>query len=44
MKLDSKLSFDEHSKSVLSKISKTFGLLRKFEGVFPTEAATRSVL
>ena len=35
MILDSKLSFDEHLKSVLSKLRKTFGLLRKFQGVLP---------
>ena len=31
MIFDSKLSFDEHLKSVLRKISKTIGLLRKFQ-------------
>ena len=35
MILDSKLSFDEHLKSVLSKLRKTFRLLRKFQGVLP---------
>ena len=32
---DSKLRFDKHLKSVLKKISKTVGLLRKFEGILP---------
>ena len=32
MIFDLKLSFDEHLKSVLKKISKTVGLLRKFQG------------
>ena len=32
---DSKLSFDEHLKRVLKKISKTVGLLRKFQVVLP---------
>ena len=35
MTFDSKLSFDEHLKSVLKKISKTVGLLRKFQGILP---------
>ena len=35
MIFDSKLSFDEHLKSVLKKISKTVGLLRKFQGILP---------
>ena len=35
MIFDSKLSFDEHLKSVLKKITKTVGLLRKFQGIFP---------
>ena len=35
MIFDSKLSFDEHLKSVLGKISKTVGLLRKFRGILP---------
>ena len=33
MTFDSKLSFDEHLKSVFKKISKTVGLLRKFQGI-----------
>ena len=35
MIFDLKLSFDEHLKSVLKKISKTVGLLRKFQGILP---------
>ena len=35
MIFDSKLSFDEHLKSVLKKITKTVRLLRKFQGIFP---------
>ena len=36
MIFDSKLSFDEHLKSVLKKkISKTIGLLRKLQGILP---------
>ena len=35
MIFDSKLSFDEHLKSALKKISKTAGLLRKFQGILP---------
>ena len=35
MIFDSKLSFDEHLKSVLKKISKTVGLLRKFQDILP---------
>ena len=35
MIFDSKLSFDEHLKSGLKKISKTVGLLRKFQGILP---------
>ena len=35
MIFDSKLSFGEHLKSVLKKISKTVGLLRKFQGILP---------
>ena len=35
MIFDSKLSFDEHLKSALKKISKTVGLLRKFQGILP---------
>ena len=35
MVIDSTLSFDEHLKSMLKKISKTVGLLRKFQGILP---------
>ena len=35
MIFDSKLSFDEHLKSVFKKISKTVGLLREFQGTLP---------
>ena len=35
MIFDSKLSFDEPSKSLLKKISKTVGLLRKLQGILP---------
>ena len=35
MIFDSKLTFDEHSKSVLKKVSKTVGLLQKFQGILP---------
>ena len=40
MIFDSKLSFDEHLKSVLKKISKTVGLLRKFQGILPQTSLT----
>ena len=33
MSLDLKLSFDEYLESVLSKIRKTIGLLRKFQSI-----------
>ena len=35
MMFDSKLSCDEHLKSVLKQISKTIGLLRKFQSILP---------
>ena len=35
MIFDSKLSFDKHLKSVLKKISKTVGLLQKFQDILP---------
>ena len=35
MIFNSKLSFEEHLKSVLKKVSKTVGLLRKFQGILP---------
>ena len=40
MIFDSKLSFEEHLKSVLKKISKTVGLLRKFQGILPRTSLT----
>ena len=33
--LDSKLSFDIHIKTILTKVNKTIGLLRKFQQVLP---------
>ena len=33
--LDIKLNFSEHIKSITKKISKTMGLLRKFQQIFP---------
>ena len=33
--LDNKLNFNEHLKGVLDKISKTIGLVRKFQPIFP---------
>ena len=38
MILDSTFSFDEHLKSVLKRISKTFGLLRKFQVIHPRKS------
>ena len=35
MIFDSKLSFDEHLKSVLKKISETVSLLQNFQGILP---------
>ena len=35
MIFDSKLNFDKHLKSALKKVSKTVGLLRKFQGILP---------
>ena len=35
MMFDSELSFDEHLKSVVKKLGKTVGLLRKFRGILP---------
>ena len=35
MIFDSKLNVDQHLKSVLKKISKPVGLLRKFQGTLP---------
>ena len=33
--LDNKLNFNEHLKGVLDKISKTMGLIRKFQSILP---------
>ena len=33
--LDNKLNFNEHLKGVLDKISKTMGLIRKFQPILP---------
>ena len=33
--LDSKLTFNEHIKHILSKVNKSIGLLRKFQPVLP---------
>ena len=33
--LDSKLTFNEHMKHILSKVNKSIGLLRKFQPVLP---------
>ena len=38
IKLDSKLTFEEHYKTVLSKTNRTIGLLRKFQNLVPREA------
>ena len=49
IKLDIKLNFSEHIKSITRKISKTLGLLRKFQQILPrssllTETFRRSQL
>ena len=36
--LDSKLAFEEHYKTVLSKTNRTIGLLRKHQNLMPREA------
>ena len=36
--LDSKLAFEEHYKTVLSKTNRTIGLLRKLQNLMPREA------
>ena len=36
--LDSKLTFEEHYKTVLSKTNRTIGLLRKLQNLLPREA------
>ena len=36
--LDAKLTFEEHFKTVVSKINRTVGLLRKLQNLLPREA------
>ena len=36
--LDSKLAFEEHYKTVISKKNRTIGLLRKLQNLMPREA------
>ena len=36
--LDSKLSFDIHIKTILTKVNRTIGLLRKFQQVLPRKS------
>ena len=38
MILDSKLSYENHLQSALSKVNKTIGLLRKFQPSFPRKS------
>ena len=38
--LDSKLTFEDHYKTVLSKTNRTIGLLRKLQNLLPREALT----
>ena len=38
--LDTSLTFDEHIKAVTSKVSKTIGLLRKFDNRLPRSSLT----
>ena len=38
MLLDFKLDFQEHCKSLLKKVNKTFALLRKFQNILPRSA------
>ena len=40
IKLDSKLTFEDHYKTVLSKTNRTIGLLRKLQNLLPREALT----
>ena len=40
MFLDTKLDFQEHLKSIFSKVNKTIGLLRKFHYILPRSAFT----
>ena len=36
--MDSKLTFEDHYKTVLNKINRTIGLLRKLQNLLPREA------
>ena len=38
MLLDCKLNFEEHIKSIVNKINKTIGLLRKFQNFLPIKS------
>ena len=38
LRLDNKLTFDEHSTNVSNKISKTIGLLQKLQNILPRPA------
>ena len=38
MFLDYKLNFEEHLKTIVNKINKTIGLLRKFQNFLPTKS------
>ena len=38
MLLDEKLSYEHHLKSVLNKVKKTIGLLRKFQQILPRQS------
>ena len=38
MMLDSNLSYEHHIKSILNKVNKTIGLLRKFQLILPTHS------
>ena len=38
MLLDDKLSYEHHLKSVLNKVKKTIGLLRKFQQILPRQS------
>ena len=39
MLLDDKLSYEHHLKSVLNKVKKTIGLLRKFQQILPRQSS-----
>ena len=38
MILDTKLNFQEHIKTILAKVNKTVGLLRKLQNILPRES------